>query len=92
MVAARAYMVERYWPGVSAGEFQAATDRVRASVGALAGRGLEITFLHSTFVPTDEAAQWVIRAATAELVADACAAAGLAYHRLLPAVDSGPMR
>lgn len=81
-------MVERYWPGASAEHFRAATERLAASVGDLAAQGIDVELLHSTYVPTDEAAQWVVRAVTAEIVADACATARLTYQRLLPAVDS----
>jgi hypothetical protein len=88
MTGARAFIVERYWPGASAPEFQAATERLAASVGALSARGLDIELLHSTYVPADEAAQWVVRAVTAEIVQDACAVAAMPYQRLLPAVDS----
>jgi hypothetical protein len=85
---ARAFIVERYWPGASAEEFRAATGRLAASVDDLSARGLDVALLHSTYVPIDEAAQWVVRALTAEIVQDACTAADLTYQRLLPAVDS----
>jgi hypothetical protein len=88
MTASRAFIVERYWPGATAQEFRAATERLTASVAGLAARGLEIELLHSTYVPADEAAQWVVRAPTAENIEDACATASLIYQRLLPAVDS----
>lgn len=88
MTTARAFIVERYWPGASAQEFRAATERLAASVDELSARGLDVALLHSTYVPTDEAAQWVVRALTAQIVEDACATAALTYQRLLPAVDS----
>jgi hypothetical protein len=88
MTTERAFIVERYWPGASAQDFRAATERLAASVDELSARGLDVALLHSTYVPTDEAAQWVVRAVTAEIVAEACATAALTYQRLLPAVDS----
>jgi hypothetical protein len=88
MTGARAFMVERYWPGASAPEFRAATERLAASVGEMSARGCDIALLHSTYVPADEAAQWVVQAVTAEVVRDACAIAAVPYQRLLPAVDS----
>ena len=88
MTDARAFLVERYWPGASTEEFRAATERLAASLGELSASGVDIELLHSTYVPTDEAAQWVVRALSAEVVQDACASAAVPYQRLLPAVDS----
>jgi hypothetical protein len=88
MTDARAFLVERYWPGATTEDFRAATERLVASLGDLSASGVDVELLHSTYVPTDEAAQWVVRAVSAEVVRDACASAAVLYQRLLPAVDS----
>ena len=81
-------MVERYWPGATAEQFRAVTGRLAGSLGELAARGIDVELLHSTYVPADEAAQWVVRAGSADIVAGACDTAALPYQRLLPAVDA----
>lgn len=80
-----AFVVERYWPGSSPDEFERVTARLATEI-ALAGGGL--TLLHSTYVPADDAAQWVIRAPSAAAVEALCAAAGVTFERLLPAIES----
>lgn len=80
------FVVERYWPGSSTAEFEAATARLAAQIGAEPADGL--TLLHSTYVPADEAGQWVISAPSAGAVESVCAAAGVAYQRILPAIES----
>jgi len=85
----QAFLVEQYWPGVTAESFQLAADKVRASAGELTG----IRFLHSTLVPDDEAAFCVLAASSAGLVAEAYRRAGVPYERILPAFDvSGEAR
>jgi hypothetical protein len=44
--------------------------------------------LHSTYIPADEAAQWVVRAPSADAVAALFATAGVTFERLLPAIES----
>lgn len=88
MPGAPAFIVECYWPGATADDFRRATERLAAAVDEHAARGIDVVLVHSTYVPADEAAHWVVRAPHAEIVADAFAAADLNYQRLLPALDS----
>lgn len=81
------YVVEHYWPGATAEEFERAAGRVRASAGEMACDGTGIRFLHSTFVPGDEAAYCVLAAASAGLVAEAFRRADVSYERILDALD-----
>jgi hypothetical protein len=85
----RTYMVEHYWPGVTEPAFRRTADRVAASAVRLAQGGEPIRFLHSTLVPTDEAAYCVLAAASPDLVERAYADAGVAFERLVDAVESG---
>jgi hypothetical protein len=57
------FVVERYWPNSSPAQFERVTDRLAAAIVALATG--ELTMLHSTYVPADETAQWVVRAPSA---------------------------
>jgi len=77
------FLVEQYWPGVTAESFELAADKVRASARELG----DIRFLHSTLVPDDEAAFCVFAASSAALVAEAYRRAGVPYERILDALD-----
>jgi hypothetical protein len=81
------FLVEHYWPGVTTGEFATALGRVRASADELAREGVDVRYLHSTLVLEDEAAFCVLAAASREFVERAYARAGVAFERLVEAVD-----
>jgi hypothetical protein len=83
--AGAAFLVERYWPGSSPEEFELVTARLASEI-SLTGGG--VTLLHSTYVPSDDALQWVIRAPSAAAVEALCAAAGVTFERLSPAIES----
>jgi hypothetical protein len=82
------FMVEHYWPGVTEADFRRSAQLVADSAQRMALAGEPIRFLHSTLVPNDEAAFCVLAAASAELVEEAYAAAGVAFERLVGAVES----
>jgi hypothetical protein len=77
------YVVEQYWPGVTEAEFRAAAARIRTSAARLDG----VRCLHFTFVPRDEAAFGVVAAPSPQLVEEAYRLAGVAYERILDAVE-----
>jgi hypothetical protein len=83
----RTFLVEHYWPGVTADSFRAATARVGASAAELAGVDRDIRFLHSTLVPEDEAAFCVFTASSPELVIEAYTRAGIPFERILEALE-----
>ena len=80
-----AYLVEHYWPNVTEEAFRRATESVRRSAAELAG----VTVLHSTLVPSDEAAFCVFAAPSAEHVAEAYRRAGVPFERILDALEIG---
>ena len=80
-------LVEHYWPGVTADEFRAVADRVRASAEEMARSDARIRFLHSTLVPEDEAAFCVFAAESHELVAEAYRRAGIGFERIVDALE-----
>ena len=65
---ATTYLVEQYWPGITAEDFRVATERVRATARAMARGGAPIRHLHSILVPAAEAAFGVFDAASIELI------------------------
>jgi hypothetical protein len=82
-----AYLVEHYWPGITAQAFGQAVARVRAAVEAMAGEGHGVRLLHSTVVLGDESAFTVLAATSASVVEDAYRRAGVRFDRLVDAVD-----
>ncbi|HJR94928.1 MAG TPA: nickel-binding protein [Gaiellaceae bacterium] len=84
----KTFLVEHYWPGVTAQEFGDAAGRVQASSAELAAGGERIRYLHSTLVPEDEAAFCVFEAATSTLVEEAYRRADVRFERLVPAVET----
>jgi hypothetical protein len=73
------YLVERYWPGITADEVREACARLSAS------DGLATTFRGAVVVPGDETVFFQFTAiSTAEVIA-ACASAGLRCDRLVAA-------
>jgi hypothetical protein len=84
----RTYLVEHYWPGATPAVYEDAMARVASSVRAMAAGGARIRFLHSTFVPHDEAALAVLVADTESRVQEAYRVAGVTCDRVIEAVDS----
>jgi hypothetical protein len=81
-----AFVVEHYWPNSSPAQFERVTAELEAATVTLANAGL--TMLHSTYIPADETAQWVIRAPSADAVAALFTSTGVTFERLLPAIES----
>jgi Protein of unknown function (DUF4242) len=84
----RTFLVEHYWPGVTAEQFADAADRVRTSADQLAANSEPIRYLHSTLVPEDEAAFCVFEAASESLVEEAYRRAGVRFERVVAAVET----
>jgi Protein of unknown function (DUF4242) len=84
------FLVEHYWPGVTGASFAEAARRVQTGAEELAGQGRSIRFLHSTLVPEEEAAFCVFAAASRADVVDAYGRAGVAFDRVLDAVEGRP--
>jgi hypothetical protein len=82
------YLVEHYWPGITAEVFRAAAERVRATAEAMARGGTPIRYLHSTMVPADEAAFCVFEAASPELIEQLYARAGVRFERIVAALEA----
>jgi Nickel responsive protein SCO4226-like len=85
--ASTTYLVEHYWPGITADLFRSASDRVRATAEEMARTGAPIRYLHSTMIPVDEAAFCVLDASSADLVEQLYARAGLRFDRIVTALE-----
>src|SRR5262245_1988845 len=84
---ATTYLVEHYWPGITADAFRAAAQRVRLTAREMAHGGTPIRYLHSIMVPADEAAFCVFDAASLELVEQLYARAGIVFDRIVVALE-----
>jgi hypothetical protein len=91
------YLVERYLPGLTAAEVQAAIRRTTAVAEAMAAEGIPIRYLTSAFIAEEEACFCQFEARSREAVAAANDRGAFPYARIL-AVDlasggqSPPMR
>lgn len=88
------FLVEHYWPGITADRFEGAAERVRVSAEAMAHEGACVRFLHSTLVPEEEMAFCVFQADAQASVEEAYTRAGVPYERVREAVEIavGPPR
>ena len=81
------FLVERYWPGVTVEQFTDAATRLDEAVTRLREGGTAIRTVSSTLVPVDEAAYWVVEAASADLVEVAFRQADVSVERIVGALD-----
>lgn len=81
------YLVECYWPGVTAAAVFDAIRRAHAAAADITGGGRRVQLVRSTFVPGDEAVLCLFEAASPEDVAEANTRAGVLFDRISLAVD-----
>jgi Nickel responsive protein SCO4226-like len=82
-----AYLVEHYWPGITAEVFRAATERVQTIAEAMTRGGTPVRYLHSTMVPVDEAAFCVFATTSIELIELLYARAEVRFDRIVAALE-----
>jgi hypothetical protein len=75
----RGFLVERYWPGVTAADVRAVDERLTRLGGA------DATFVASTLIPADEIVFFEFRAIHNAAVLDLARRAGLRCDRLVSA-------
>jgi Protein of unknown function (DUF4242) len=85
----RAFLVEHYWPGITAESFEAACERVRRSADEIAGAGVSIRFVHSTLISEEETAFCLFAAESAAVVEDAYTRAAVPFDRVVDAMQIG---
>ena len=87
MRAVGTFLIEGYWPQATVESLSLATNRLDESLDRLRSGGPVLRTVAVTLVPQDEAAYWIVRAPTAEIVAAACAQAGLTVERIVEAIE-----
>jgi hypothetical protein len=86
----KAYMVERYLPGITEGELEEANTRLTAAVRALAAQGVEVRYLSSTFIPAEESCFYRFESRGANDVRRACDEARVSFARIVETRDTAP--
>ena len=81
------YLVEHYWPGITAEAFRSAVARLRSTSAAMVRGGVAIRCLHSTMVPADEAAFCVFAAGSSELIEQLYHRAGITFDRIVVSLE-----
>jgi Protein of unknown function (DUF4242) len=79
---ARSYLVECYWPGVSAEKFASTAKRVQAAASTLRREGRDVVFLGSILVPADESVFCLFDGVEADVRA-ASERGGIPFERVL---------
>lgn len=80
------YLVERYWPGVTAELHAAAVHRGRVAAAELRDEGRAVTYLRSTLVPEQETVLCVFEADSPEVVRELNERADIPLDRITEAV------
>ena len=82
------YLVECYWPGVSAAKLAAAVERAEQAADELRGQGRSLHFLGSILVPADEVVFCLFDGAEADVRA-VSEKAGVPFERILESLRIG---
>jgi hypothetical protein len=85
-------MVERYLPGVTAGQLDEASTRLATAARELAADGLGVRYLGSTFVPEEESCFSRFESADPEGVRRAFERAGITFARIVETRDLIPTK
>lgn len=85
-------LVECYLPGVTPEAVALAGERIGSAVRELVAAGVHVTYRGAILMGADEVVFHRFRAPDAEVVAAACLRAGLAFERVVEALDisAGP--
>lgn len=79
---ARIFLVERYAPVTGLDDLAAAVARVALACAARPGSGLDLRYLHSTFIPAEDTCFCVFQAPSAQAVLAVNEAAGFGLDRI----------
>jgi hypothetical protein len=80
------YLVERYWPGVSVEQHEAALARSRGAAEEMRSEGKQIEHVRSTLVPQQETVFCLFEAESSAVVAELNERARFRYDRIDHAV------
>jgi hypothetical protein len=81
------FLAELYLSHANAGGAREAAARARSAADELASEDRSLRFVRTTFLPGDDTCFVVFEAEAAETVAEAGRRAGLAFERIVPAIE-----
>lgn len=84
------FLVERYWPGVTADAVRATEERLQEGVASLNGEGIPIRYLSSTLIPAEESVFSVFHGRSVDEVAEVNRRSGVPFDRILLATEIRP--
>ena len=82
------FMVESYWPGVTAEAFAEADARAKEAAAELSSQGTGARYLDSILVPEDESVFYVVQEGSAEAAAELARRAQIRVDRVVRCVRS----
>lgn len=84
------FLVERYWPGVTADEVRATEVRLQEIVEILNREGVPIRYRSSTLIEQEESVFSVFQGRSPEEVAEVSRRSGVPFDRILLATEITP--
>lgn len=82
------FMVESYWPGVTAEAFAESDARAKEAAAELSSQGTGARYLDSILVPEDESVFYVVEEGSAEAAAELARRAQIRVDRVVRCVRS----
>jgi hypothetical protein len=86
------FLVERYLPGLTTKELEEGRSRLIAAIEDLAAHGVRVSYLGSTFIPSEESCFCRFEGASADDIRWACERANLPFARIHEARDFSSIR
>lgn len=80
------FMVERYLPGITPDQLQAAAGAAKSTTASMSTEGTPVQYLRSTFVPGEDKCYCLFEGASADIVKTANERANLPYERIVEAM------
>lgn len=85
--AASAFLVERYWPGVTSEKLARAANRMRDAATAMTREGKRVRYVRSTLMPMDEVVLSYFEAPSRDAVEELNRRSGVHFDRIADAAD-----
>ncbi len=80
------YMVERYLPGITSDQLEAAAARAKSTTAQMTQQGTPVRYLRSTFIPGEEKCFCLFEGSSAEVVKQANERAEIPFERIVEAL------
>jgi hypothetical protein len=81
------FLVERYWPGVTADVIRSSDVRLHMAVEEMNNQGTPVRYIRSTLIPEEETVFSLFSAPSAGQVAEANQRSGVPFDRIVEATE-----